>query len=219
MVDIVKENKIIELPGVSLGMILQVQVEELGMAHSRLIGIDPGQFLIVKTPTIAEIATQLYEKNHVVVRYFSSGWVHAFRCTLLSLIKEPARLAILSYPESIEKINIRKHDRVDCNIPAVALIQGENYGGVVKNISAGGLAMEIDKKIDEALPPVSIHDVISLTIYRDGGQTTAFKTIVRNIKMDRTVMLIGMEFYFPSAERKENREGNQWLDDLISENI
>lgn len=219
MVDILKENKLIELPGVSLGMILQVQIEKLGMAQSRLIGLDPGQFLIVKTPPIAEIATQLYEKNHVVVRYFSSGWVHAFRCTLLSLIKEPARLAILSWPESIEKINIRKHDRVDCNIPVVALIQGKNYGGVVKNISTGGLAMEIDKKIDETLPQVSIHDVISLTIYRDGGQTTAFKTVVRNIKMDRAVMLIGVEFYLPSAEQKEKKERNQWLDDIISENI
>jgi len=219
MADILKENNVIELPGISLGMILQVQIEGLGMAHSRLIGADPGQFLIVKTPPIVDIATQLYEKNHVVVRYFSSGWVHAFRCTLLSLIKEPARLAILSYPEYIEKINIRKHDRVDCNIPVEALIQGKMYGGVVKNISTGGLAMEIDKKNDEALPHVSIHDIISLTMHRDDRQAKSIKTVVRNIKMDRTVMIIGMEFYFPPAGQEEKRKENQWLEDIISENI
>jgi c-di-GMP-binding flagellar brake protein YcgR len=143
MSDILKENIIVDLPGISFGIILQVQVEGQGMAHSRLIGVDPGQFLIVKTPPIAEIATQLYEKNHIVVRYFSSGWVHAFRCTLLSMIKEPTRLSILSYPESIEKINIRKHDRVDCNIPAEAMIGSSRYGGIIGNISAGGLSLSI----------------------------------------------------------------------------
>lgn len=214
-----KEKNIIDLPGISFGMIVQIQIEGLGMAHSRLIGVDSGEFLIVKTPPIIDIATKLYEKNNVVVRYFSSGWVHAFRCTLLSLIKDPLRLSILSYPEYIEKINIRKHDRVDCNIAVEAIIAKKTYKGVVTNISAGGLSLEIDKAKDEELPQLSIYDVIALTIHRETEQAMPLETIVRNIKRDRSAIKIGMEFCAQDTSQRERQIAKKWFENLISENL
>lgn len=208
-----------DLPGVSFGMIIQIQIEGLGMAHSRLIGVESGAFLIVKTPPITDIATKLYEKNHVVVRYFHSGWVHAFRCTLLSLIKEPLRMAVLSYPEEIEKMNIRKHDRVDCNIPVEAVIESLPYRGVVRNISTGGLSLEIDKENGAGLPQANVSDIIYLAMHREENQTTSIEGIVRNIQIDRTKMIIGLEYYHHSAEPGQNKIGNGWLDNLISENL
>lgn len=200
-------------------MIIQIQAEGLGMSHSRLIGVDSGAFLIVKTPPIIDIATKLYDKNKIVIRYFSAGWVYAFRCTLLSLIKEPSRLSILSYPENIEKINIRKHDRVDCNIPVEMIIEKKTYNGIVTNISAGGLSLEIAKTGDEEAPQLNIQDVISLTVQREAEQATSLKTIVRNIKIERTVMKIGMEFYAQGASQGEGQGEKKWLEDLVSENL
>ncbi|MCK9362310.1 MAG: flagellar brake protein [Syntrophales bacterium] len=213
------KEKIIDLPGISFGMIIQIQAEGLGMSHSRLIGVDSGAFLIVKTPPIIDIATKLYDKNKIVIRYFSAGWVYAFRCTLLSLIKEPSRLSILSYPENIEKINIRKHDRVDCNIPVEMIIEKKTYNGIVTNISAGGLSLEIAKTGDEEAPQLNIQDVISLTVQREAEQATSLKTIVRNIKIERTVMKIGMEFYAQGASQGEGQGEKKWLEDLVSENL
>ncbi|MHB8090694.1 MAG: PilZ domain-containing protein [Syntrophales bacterium] len=213
------KEKIIDLPGISFGMIIQIQAEGLGMSHSRLIGVDSGAFLIVKTPPIIDIATKLYDKNKIVIRYFSAGWVYAFRCTLLSLIKEPSRLSILSYPENIEKINIRKHDRVDCNIPVEMMIEKKTYNGIVTNISAGGLSLEIAKTGDEEAPQLNIQDVISLTVQREADQATSLKTIVRNIKIERAVMKIGMEFYAQGASQGEGQGEKKWLEDLVSENL
>lgn len=219
MSDNIKEKNVVELPGISFGTVLQIQMEGMGMATSRLVGVDPGAFLIVKTPPIADIATKLYEKNHVVIRYFFSGWVHAFRCTLLSLIKEPLRLAVLSYPESIEKINIRKHDRVDCNILAEAMVGNRMYPSVVKNISAGGLLLSIDSAAVGEIPQLKLQDEVILTLHREENRTTTLRGIVRNIKIDKQAMVIGMEFSVQGAGQVEKRDGKQWLDNLISENL
>ncbi len=219
MSDNIEEKNIVELPGISFGMILQVQIEGLGMATSRLIGVDPGVFLIVKTPSIADIATQLYEKNHIVVRYFFSGWVHAFRCTLLSLIKEPLRLAVISFPESIKKINIRKHDRVDCNISAEAMIASRMYPSVVRNISAGGLLLSIDGASVGEMPQLKLQEEVILTLHREENKTTTLRGIIRNIEIDKHGMAMGVQFQGQSVVPGVKKDGKQWLDNLISANL
>jgi c-di-GMP-binding flagellar brake protein YcgR len=219
MSDNIKEKNVVELPGISFGTVLQIQTEGQGMAASRLIGVDPGAFLIIRTPAIADIATQLYEKNHIVVRYFFSGWVHAFRCTLLSLIKEPLRLAVLSYPESIEKINIRKHDRVDCNISAEVLIASRMFPSVVRNINAGGLLLTIDGSAVGELPQLKLQDEVILTLHREENRATTLRGIVRNVKIDKQVMAAGVEFSVQGVGQGEKKDGKQWLENLISENL
>jgi hypothetical protein len=161
----------------------------------------------------------LYEKNHIVVRYFFSGWVHAFRCTLLSLIKEPLRLAVLSYPESIEKINIRKHDRVDCNISAEVLIASRMFPSVVRNINAGGLLLTIDGSAVGELPQLKLQDEVILTLHREENRATTLRGIVRNVKIDKQVMAAGVEFSVQGVGQGEKKDGKQLLENLISENL
>jgi hypothetical protein len=128
-----------DLPGIFPGTLLQVQFEGLGASRSRLIGMEAGKFLIIRMPPIPDISSKRYEKNHCIIRYLFSGRVYAFRCTLLGLIKEPYRLSILSYPEAIDELNLRKHERISCIVAAEVGVEGWQYEGIVSNISGGGM--------------------------------------------------------------------------------
>jgi hypothetical protein len=191
-----RTNNIIDLPGIVPGTLFQVQFEGLGTSRSRLIGIETGKFIIIRTPPIPDISSKRFEKNHCVIRYLFTGRVYAFRCTLLGLIKEPYRLSILSYPEAIEELNLRKHERMSCIVAAEVGVEGWSYEGIVSNISEGGCSFEFNRlPVNQDSPQLNIQDEVSIVMnLGDGAETTAFNAVLRTIHKDGENMIAGLQF-------------------------
>jgi hypothetical protein len=182
-------------PGLELGTVLQVQVKGLGSVLSTLVGMETGLHLIIKTPPLAEIAGKLYEKNLIIVRYFYAGQVFGFHCTLLSLIKEPFRLCMLSYPTAVETINLRKHDRIYCMIPAEIKLQQGLYEGLIEDISLGGCHFEFNTIADEKYPSIKIGDEALLILnLPEIKKTVVVNITVRTLHLDSQTMKLGVQF-------------------------
>ncbi|MCE5264749.1 MAG: flagellar brake protein [Deltaproteobacteria bacterium] len=176
-------------------MLLQIQFEGLGSSQSRLIGMDCGNFIIIRTPPLMGIKTKLFEKNHGIIRYLFSGHVYAFHCTLLSVIAEPYRLSILSYPESFENMNLRKHERIPCIIASEVNFDGWINKGIVSNISMGGCSFEFNRSGQHGFPDLKIFDEVALSLFlHDQGAATVFKAAVRKVQIDQESMMIGLQF-------------------------
>lgn len=194
-------------PGLIPGTQIQVQLEGLGPSKTSFVGMVEGEFLILKTPPIQELGTKLYEKNHVIVRYFHAGSVYGFRCTLIGLIKEPCRISILSYPETIECLNLRKHERVDCLIKASVHLAGvaeESFRGVIYDISLGGCGLKLKQEESRACPKIEIGGKAVLFIeVRDREEPTAFQSLIRRVQQDRQVILLGLEFDDEEKEKEK----------------
>jgi hypothetical protein len=203
-----------DYPGLSLGTLLQVQFEGLGSSKSRLIGIEPGNFLIIQTPPIASIASKLYQKNHGIVRYLFSGRVYAFRTTLLSLVREPYRLAIIAYPTSIEHINLRKHERIASLIAAEVSVAGQPFDGIISDISNGGCSFEFSKAEGKVFPLLKIRDAIAISMQLAEGKATVFDTEVRSVRTDREGMTAGLQFV-PSGFKETDDQSQKELGDYI----
>ena len=205
----------IEHPGLCLGTLLQIQFEGLGSSQSRLIGIEPGNYLIIQTPPIANLGLKLFQKNHSIVRYLFSGRVYAFRTTLLSLIKEPYRFAILSYPTSVENINLRKHERIASLIAAAVGVNGQSYEGIISDISNGGCSFEFSKSEGKSFPELKIRDVIVISMrLTEGSEETVFNTDVRSIRRDHENMMAGLQFIpsdFSETDEKSQKELNDYI--------
>lgn len=190
-----KKTDFLDLPGMTIGMLLRVQFKGIGSSRSRLIGMDPGHFLIIQTPSLVDIGSKRHEKNHVTVSYLFYGRVYAFRCTLLLIVKEPYRFAILSYPEALDNINLRKHERISCIIDAEIRVQEETYEGVVSDISKGGCSFEFSRSDQRGFPSLNVQDgmIISMRL-NDTGEITVLNTIIRAIHADKESMLCGLQF-------------------------
>jgi hypothetical protein len=192
--DTIKDDLIV-LPGMMIGSLLRIQFEGIGSSRSYLIGMDPGHFLIVQAPPLPDIASKRYEKNHLVVSYLFSGRVYAFRCTLLGLVKELYRFLILSYPDAIETINLRKHERISCIIAAEVSVKGQAYRGIVSDISKGGCSFEFDRTERQAFPDLKVQDEIVISMHLpEKTEETVFNTVVRVIREDQKTMTSGLQF-------------------------
>jgi c-di-GMP-binding flagellar brake protein YcgR len=202
-----KEN-FIGLPGIYLGTLLQLQFEGLGSSRSTLIGMEPGKFLVVNTPPIADIGSKLFMKNHGIVRYLSSGNVYAFRCTLLGIIKEPFRMSILSYPDSIENINLRKYERISCILDATISHQEKSFEGIVTDLSIGGCSFDFNKSDLTAFPEIKITDEVSVSMQlKQKGEIRKMQSVVRSMKKDKDTLSLGLQFVpADNAEEKDRAE-------------
>jgi c-di-GMP-binding flagellar brake protein YcgR len=190
-----KKPGFIDLPGMTLGILLRVQFMGIGSSRSRLIGVDPGNYLIIQTPPLVDIASKRHEKNHVIVSYLYYGRVYAFRCTLLLLVKEPYRFALLSYPESLENINLRKHERISCIIVAEVRAHNQSYEGIVSDISMGGCSFEFNRSDQRGFPVLNVQEEIIVSLQlKEKGEFTVFNTVIRAIHTDKESMLCGLQF-------------------------
>jgi c-di-GMP-binding flagellar brake protein YcgR len=151
--------------GIEIGIRLQLQFQGLKeISKTVLVGMERGLYLIVRTPPTPGTWTKLHKENHTVVRYLYKGVVYGFKCTLLGVMNEPFPLLFLSYPTEIETINLRKQERVDCLLPAVARIGDSSYKGVILDISRSGCSFAFTMDTPESSPPVTAGDEVVFAI-------------------------------------------------------
>ncbi|PKN33899.1 MAG: hypothetical protein CVU61_11420 [Deltaproteobacteria bacterium HGW-Deltaproteobacteria-19] len=215
------ESSSVELcPGVALEMPLQLTVEGIGTFKSLLIGAEHGRYLIVKMPHVPDLASKLYQKNHVIVRYLHAGRVFGFRATLIGAIKEPVRLFVLSYPESIESHNTRKNERFDCLIPASihaeALPEEKGVKGFVNDMSMGGCRFQAKANSCSDLGKLSVGETINLS-FRFLGEE-AWQTLVmelRSLVVDNKQVMMGLSIK-TGIETEPQRKAMAFIREIIT---
>jgi len=188
-------------PGLNFGLLFQISIDGIGIFKSSLIGMEYGRYFIFKLPNVPEINDKLFKKNHISVHYFHAGKIYAFRSTLIGLLKEPFRLHIIDYPDSIEIINLRKKERITCWVPAnLRDIYSELKCGIcdgyVSDISSAGCSFECSVSEGITSPEVNVGQSLTLSLFLSSNHDEAMvvQSEIRNIRRDKDRMLLGLKF-------------------------
>lgn len=181
-----------------VGTQLLIQVGGAGSRmKSLLVGAEVGCYLIVHTPRVAGIDASLYEGNPVILTFLRAGVVYGFRSHILNQIKTPARLLFLAYPESIERHELRKNPRIECNIPAHAEF-AEHSGGlkcVISDISMGGCRLGFIPQDEFCNSPIQMKESVKLSSELMGiSQENSLKGEVRSVNGDLKRISLGIKF-------------------------
>ncbi|MDI9571090.1 MAG: flagellar brake protein [Pseudomonadota bacterium] len=186
-------------PGLTIGAYVHVALEGAGACRGLFIGMEFGQYLLIKLPLAAEIGCKLYMKNHVIIRYVHGGIVYGFRSTLIGLVRESIRLAIFAYPEAVESMNLRKEERFACLLPGVVKLMDPegivtDWKGSVTDLSGGGCSFEIVSG-DGVVPELRIGMAMQLQ-FRLPDAVTALdmESELRTIQEDRSLARLGLRF-------------------------
>lgn len=182
---------------IELGCQVSIQVE--GMEErltSYLVGMLLNTYLIIETPSIIGIGDLLPKGSPVVVRYLYLGEVFGFCSTVLGSTTLPFKIIFLSYPEVIEKINLRKKPRISCSIPASLNYRDLEIKGIIENINSGGCKFTTTQDAeDPEIQQISIEDDIQLFFPLFGLEgIKEFHGIVRNNNCDSKRIELGIEF-------------------------
>jgi HD-GYP domain-containing protein (c-di-GMP phosphodiesterase class II) len=176
----------------------QVQIEFAGKSdrfNAKFIGMDPGAYLIIHLPSLADFKEQIFKGRGAVLRYICNGTVYGFETKIITYTLQPSRLLFLSYPEKITTCEIRRHARFDCFFFTRAAIGGETYRGIVSNISIGGCLFMTDQLSEKQAANVKLDDPVTLDFQVfDGKGVKDLPGEVRNVRRGENRVEIGVRF-------------------------
>ena|GEM_PF-3455829 len=186
-----------ELRSLQIGASVVVSFDgEPRTAKARLVGFDPGHFLILRFPILRWLYDHLYEGNAAVFKMVShaTGQVIAFRGNIFSNCFKPQLiLAITTYPESVESYSLRKEKRISCYLPASAILAGTRTETIILDISPGGcrVGFQPSEALDQAgLDPDQLLTINVSLLGMAGEQTLNCR--IRNVSREETILLIGL---------------------------
>jgi hypothetical protein len=187
-------------PGLIAGTVVHVALEGAGNFRSVCVGMDYGQFLIIKMPAGVYLGEKLLQKNHITIRYIHSGQVFGFRVTLIGLITRPMQLAFLSYPTVIESLNLRNAPRFECSLPvAINSYASGRFQGTIEgwmtDISAGGCSFSADAaQMGAEYPKISENVALVFRMEGHEGRPYTIRVAIRRMQQDSERVYLGLQF-------------------------
>jgi len=159
-----------------------------------MIGMVPGEFLIIRVPAIPGILSRLGEGDPIVVRYVYAGNVYGFTTTILTSIRKPSLIILVSYPDVIETLNLRKTRRMECCFPATVATRGGVYKAVIVDISTGGCRIRFDTGTIGALA-LDVDQIVKVSFHLAGvTKEQVINGKIKSLKQDTQLCEIGTQF-------------------------
>jgi hypothetical protein len=151
-----KIEKLVLAPGSELIMQIEGMEEKF---RSILVGLESPVYLMVRMQIPTRFRNQIDKGTIFIVRYVYLGNLYGFKTKTLGSVDKPYKITFLSYPETVESLNIRKAQRVSCFIPATIEINKRQIRGLVMEISRSGTRFRISSSPD-LIKEVTINDPI-----------------------------------------------------------
>lgn len=184
---------------------LQLGSSNLVRVKATVIGIDLGNYLLIKFPNKlnpADYKDVLIPASGVIVRYILEGQhgeCVAFATTIQQISMLPNRLIFLNYPTRIENRQLRTCQREKTHLPAQISqnklddeLTGNSISGYIVDISANGCQFSF--KPEEGKGGIKKCPVyIAITIVGK-DQPLIIKAHVKNNRLDKSHILVGIMF-------------------------
>ncbi len=192
---------------VNLGTRLILQLRQLSdRIPSKLVGLEHGKYLILSIPTLSPSDLSAYFKQgkSMVIRYVHEGAALGFESYVMGIIIQPVRLVFISYPDTVQDMNLRKHKRGDCYLPAEILFEDKPVHGFILDISRGGCGFTAKIKKDFNTDALAVGSSIFLKFPIPGVEgKLSIGCVIRNARTDHNGLFLGLQFWEFISDQKE----------------
>ncbi|EGB15243.1 type IV pilus assembly PilZ [Pseudodesulfovibrio mercurii] len=206
------ETKVLTMPGVQLRVSLgkDVVIRVPGADHSyrgRIVGFDPYDYLIASVRLPGRIRRQLALGGQMIVKYIHQGTIYGFRTTAYNTVTSPTSLVFFAYPSVIEKVELRRDTRTECNIDGALQAENGEYECLIVNISATGCKVSVRARARDPIARLKVGDTLVAIVNLGTEGTLKLPIVVRNIQREQGLHTIGAMF-LDLNEAEEERIGN-----------
>lgn len=116
-----KKSKIeFEDMNLQVGVRLQIMLKDTSVPtvlYTTLIGFVLGEYLLLQIPQDNGEPVSIPQAATVAIRVFSGVSVFTFDSRVESIVSEPRAYMLLTFPDNIQKVGLRKAVRVKANLP------------------------------------------------------------------------------------------------------
>lgn len=161
-----------------------------------LVGFKQEAFLLVWLPALARYRQSLIDDNSIIVRGMNSDFqLCGFITTISKTMVSPYPLLFLNIPKVFEKLHLRRHDRVQCLLPALMIFNEREYKATIINLSLGGVKIALENQsLDAVADTFSGQEVFLIFKTVSHGTEIYAKTLVHSIHNNEGRIMLGMEF-------------------------
>jgi len=183
-----------------IGTIIRIQIEGTRRRLScELIGVDDGNYLIVKMPSLhimESVSNLLVNGNEITAKYMHKGTMFGFQSTIIDLIQKPFKLVFIKYPDKTDSYDVRGNKRVECFLPASLRIAEQILEGSITDISRAGCLFTIETHEHKGLiNMLKLSNEIKMGFYLPGvEEELSADADQKSIKIDTDGSNIGIEF-------------------------
>lgn len=85
--------------------------------EGRIVGLDPYNYFIVQVRLPQDTLARLPQNPNAIVQLDAGGTLFGFRTEVLQRVSQPAPLLFFSYPETVERVVLRRNVRVKVSVP------------------------------------------------------------------------------------------------------
>jgi len=170
-----------ETLSINIGDLLHLQLVE-GKKNLRgdvqFIGCVPGQFIFVSMPKEEDFLRKIVVSDEFAVRFMDGKNILAFKSRVLKIFEDATPFLQLSYPASIEKVEIRKTERIPVKLDTSISACGQSLDGTINNLSASGAMLMTSTPLGNLNDGVEIRFEVKFGTLNNTIDTQA---VIRNI--------------------------------------
>jgi len=153
------------------------------------------EYLVLRLPWLPGVKTRLVDGIGVTVRFVSNGELCGFQSPALTHTSKPSLLLFLGYPETIEKLALRQHKRVQCVLPVHLSSRHGDASGVITDLSRSGCRIAVEALDNHAFRQTMLEDTLVLRVpLNPDGILVSTTCTVRNVTSDANRLQLGLCF-------------------------
>ena len=190
---------------ISVGAGIQVQIKGMeSRFKSRYFGMKPDEFVIIQMPGVPSLKEKILSGCHMVVRFIHSGTIYGFEARVIGYALKPAPILFLSFPASVEAINLRNSQRIDTFLEVDGTINDNEIRGVIVDLSYGGCRFAVDRASGTRQIRVEPGDLVHIELRLSdkekpfGVVGEAINAIVEANRID-----VGLKFLFEDGDEAD----------------
>jgi hypothetical protein len=200
----------------AVGLCLQLtlsQDETNAQYGSSVMGWKQGSWLICEWPFHLGQPLPCEAGSNVLLRYIYQGKMIGYRSEVQSTHVQPFPFLLLTYPETVNEVPLRKHCRMPANEPILLRHVNDglpghpsgtltHIGGLLTDLSIAGCAILLQRPVQEFIPGMILRAEFEIV---GTGRIGNLACIIRNASMQRSGTHLGLEFRFDGKETIEYR--------------
>ncbi|MBF0318606.1 MAG: flagellar brake domain-containing protein [Nitrospirae bacterium] len=191
-----------------VGAPIEITTEAIQSKVSGFIVDIKSDIIIIKTRGMDGLDAKLPSGTEINVKCFIGENIYKFSTVVKDITFEPTILAIIAYPESIQREERRDKQRIECKIPCVLVIKENKIKACVQDISPTGCKCSLynSSMLDRWSAKFLFEDNCAVEVVLPVGGTKKEQPVKGTIKYINTAydkFDIGIEFQL-SVEEERN---------------
>jgi len=148
--------------------------------RSTIVGVEAYEYVITKLPMVPGIQSKLRPGSSLTIRLEHNGAVYGFHTEVVTAMTKPSPMLLFAYPQTVECIQLRRHKRSRCMLPAVLRAGDTTVSGLVTDVSVGGCRMVVEGRGAEGRLQVEAGDMVDLHLPFDPMRPEPVQAVVVN---------------------------------------